>query len=619
VAQGLRQPVAVELRSAQAAPETEKEAEEWLQSVMTAMQRAIGTRLRSEPLRLRLSAPGGADLDLTELPERAAGGANSTPQKLEEIRAHYLNAPSNLLVCLEPGMAFESCRRHDPHMKRTVLLGAAAGASIADAGSMLQEHFTEFCLKAFPRVQGGLGLLEVKLRGAQRETQAVLAHEHVEGTVAKARAVGLSFGRGFQHVVGGTPGCPAGSLTLEAELVEFAAATEKGDVSFGSVLHGKKVQDAVQLMWKGFHGGVRGYSKYLEEEVGATGADMELNGGAAWQRLLVELEVAIRLAHPSPDEIAALSDAAMQAGGTTSHGPQRWDDVASKLLMSIAFEPLFNRIRYMAARVAWFLRQQKAAVAEWMATTADSGSHSLHSPLFTQHLQMLRSSPLTRDLVFAAFDKAADRAAMRLLENLESTLTAGCLNPSSVLRPRTRPSVSTESETAQPQTEDPKARRARGRNGRDRAQDAARSQRIGESRRRVTEEMSRRNSSSDGLLPGMRDRTFQPTDVDKSIAHVEQELKRTFSKLGGILANQAVAFADTTLTGLCRRYMEEAMSEIGLDADQERAVAARHSELREQAEVVDAQVAAVRRCVEECRRATMQTNSMRVTQRKLHA
>jgi len=618
VAQGVRQPVAVELRSAQAAPETEQEAQDWLQSVMTAMQRAIGNRLRMEPLRLRLSAPGGADLDLVELPERAAGGSSSTPEKLEQIRSQHLGAPANLLVCLEPGPAFEHCRRYDPHLNRTVMVGAANdGASAAVAASTVQAQFTQLCSKALPRLQDNLRLLDTKLQGVQRETQSVLANEAVEGTVARARTVGLSFGRALQNVVGGTPGCHAGALTLEAELVEFAAAMEKGDMSFGEVLNGKKVQVAVQEMWKGFQGGVRGYSKYLDEDVRATGADMELNGGAAWQRLLVEIEVAMRLSHPSPDEIAALAESAMQAGGTTSHGPQRWDDVASKLLMSIAFEPLFNRIQYVAARVAWVLRQQKAAVAEWMATLADGAGHSLHSPLFAQHLHLLRSSPLTRDLVFAAFDKAADTAAARLLENLESTLTAGCLNPGSVLRPRTSPSVSNESQATQPQ-EDPRAGRVRGRSGRDRAQDAARQQRMSESRRRVTEEVRRRSGSSGGLLPGMRDRTFQPNEVTQEIARVEQELRRAFSKLGNILANQTVAFADTTLTGLCRRYMEEAMSSIGLDADQERAVGTRHAELQQQATVVDEQLAAVRRCAEECQKASVQAGALGAARRRLH-
>merc|ERR1719198_1653541 len=112
--------------------------------------------------------------------------------------------------------------------------------------------------------------------------------------------------------------------------------------------------------------GPAGYAAYLRDHVKIPGADVPLNGGAAWQRLLAEIEVAMRLAHPPAEELANLMKAAVQAGGCSVHGHSRWDDVASKLLMSMAFDPLCRRIQYVAARVAWVLRQQKAAVAEWM-------------------------------------------------------------------------------------------------------------------------------------------------------------------------------------------------------------------------------------------------------------
>merc|ERR1719388_127394 len=167
----------------------------------------------------------------------------------------------------------------------------------------------------------------------------------------------------------------------------------------------------------------------------------------------------------------------------------------------------------------------------------------------------MRSSPLTRDLVFQAYDRACEAAAARLLQILESTLTAACLNASSVMRPNTKPSVTNDA------------------------------------RKRVIDELQRRTCGSGGLLPNMRDRTFQPKEAEKAMAAVEQELKRAFSKLSNILANQAVAFADTTLTTLCRRYMDEEMSCIRLDENQERAVGVRHAELKRQCAVIDGQVA----------------------------
>lgn len=606
VAPGMRQPVAVEIRAAQETS-TEKDADAWLQNVTAHLQKAMGARLRAEPIRLRLSAPGGADLDLLELPDRTTGGGPN--HKLEEVRAQHLGSAANLLVCLEPGAPLENCRRFDPQLKRTVLLGAASsddvssGASAAqicgpDAARKLQAHFNTLCSDRLPKLQERLGLLEVKFTGTQREAKAVVSNEGVEGTVARARAVGLSFGRALQTVIGGTPGCSAGALTLEAELVEFAAAGEKGSAAVGRVLSAKSAATAIQDAWKGFEGGVRGYATYLQDEVRAAGADVALNGGAAWQRLLVEIEVAMRLAFPPQEELSALAIAAVQAGGTSAYGPQRWDDVASKLLMSMAFDPLIKRIQYIAARVAWVLRQQKAAVAEWMATLADGPVNRLHSPLFPQHLEILRSSPLTRDLVFKAFDRAADTAAARLLENLESTLTAGCINPGTIMRPFTKPSVSMEAAPAAG-----KAAPAGSGPGRapSKARGAESTKRSEACRRRVAAEMQRRSGRSGGLMSGMHDRTFQPKQAKELLPQVEQELRRAFGRLANTLANQAVAFADTSLAALCRREIEECMAEISLDADQERAIAARHAELQQKAELVDFQLTSVRRCIDSCR------------------
>lgn len=325
----------------------------------------------------------------------------------------------------------------------------------------------------------------------------------------------------------------------------------------------------------------------------------------------------MRLAHPSEKDLASLAAAAVQAGGTSIHGHQRWDDVASKLLMSIAFKPLYKRIQYIAARVSWILRQQKAAVSDWLAMLADGPGHQMQSPLFAQHLEIMRSSPLTRDLVFQAYDRACEAAAARLLQILESTLTAGCLNASSVLRPNTKPSVTNEVNAVQPApTLAEGATSGRARPPRRNASSAQ--NRGSEARKRVTAELERRTSSSGGLLPNMRDRTFQPKQAKKAMALVESELKRAFSKLSNTLANQAVAFADTTLTTLCRRYMDEEMSAIRLDENQERAIGVRHAELKKQAAVIDGQVTTVHRCIAACQSAKEHA-SIGTSRRRLYA
>ena len=55
-------------------------------------------------------------------------------------------------------------------------------------------------------------------------------------------------------------------------------------------------------------------------------ADVALNGGASWKRLLAEVEVAVRLAQVPQEAMKNIALAAICAGGTGVHGHQRWEE-----------------------------------------------------------------------------------------------------------------------------------------------------------------------------------------------------------------------------------------------------------------------------------------------------
>jgi len=578
---GTRQPVALELRctggddSAVHGPE----ADAWLQSVSQAAAAALGSRLKVEPYRMRLSSTGCTNLDVMDLPDRPAANGTGVPPKIEEMRIRYLGSRANLLVCLEPGQPLEFARRFDPQRQRTVLLGAATdGADSKSASTLcgpeaareLEERFAALCHERAPQWLSSLGRLETRLAAAHKEASEIEHTEDSTEVLRRAQAAGVSFGRAFQHVIGGTPGCGAGARTLEEELAEFAAAAAAGQCSVGKEVSGALMAEAAAEVFAAFDG-VEGYAAYLRDTVGIPGGEVPLNGGAAWHRLLMEIEVAVRLAHPRPEELAALTVAAVQAGGTGVHGHQRWDDVAGKLLLTIAFEPLRRRIHYVAARVAWTLRQQKETVSEWMAALGDGPAARMYSPLFPQHLALLRSSPITRSLVFGAFDKAADCIANTLRLNLESTLSAGCMKPDLMLRPRTLLDL-------EPVAPVPKSGRATA------------------GRSRVIDEMRHRSGPSGGLPTQLRDRVFEPREATQALPYVELRLRRAFSVLANALANQAYAFSETSLDLLCRRDMDEAMNAVDFSPEQKRAVAARHAELTTKAGQLDERLSAVRRC-----------------------
>lgn len=599
VAPGMRQPLAIELRHSadQVGSLGGPEADKWLANVAQIASQALGNRFKVEALRFRISSYGCFNLDVVDLPERSSNPSNGISPKVEEMRTRHLGSTSNVLVCLEPGPSLDLCRRFDPARQRSILLGAAAASAHAGdtlpstelcgpaAARELEERFVALCNERCPKWITGLERLEMKLSRAQHESAEALQLEATSEILRRARAAGVSFGRALQHVVCGTPGCLSGALTLEEELEEFAAAAAQGLCGTGS-LSGQAAALAAAEVWSSFPDGMKGYITYIKKEVGIASAEVPLNGGAAWQRLLEEIDVAMRLAQPPEEELCGLLLGAIQAGGTGIHGHQRWDDVASKLLLTIAFDPLLRRVRYVAARVAWALRQQKTAVADWMATLESGPSARLYSNIFSQHVAVLRSSPITRELVFGAFDKAAAEVADLLLKNLEGTLSAGCLNPQIMLRPHTEPELDPSSQTASCRT---------GRSG-GRGKDS-------KDRQRVKAEMRKRSGESGGLPVQLRDRIFSAKDAEKALPHVEKELRRAFSKLQLILANQSYAFADTTLSALCRRHVDEAMNAMDFSPEQQQALSMREAEVQSNAKQALERLETVRTCITELRSA----------------
>mmetsp|Transcript_101127 Transcript_101127/g.286646 ORF Transcript_101127/g.286646 Transcript_101127/m.286646 type:complete len:810 (+) Transcript_101127:60-2489(+) len=580
VAPGMRQPVALELRygGQDFGSLNNPEAEQWLRAVSDGVSQALGQRLKTDQLRLRICAMGCASLDALSLPELVCQEDTDAAQpKVEEMRSQYLGQSANLLVCLEPGAPLELCRRFDARLQRTVLLGAASpGGQMlcgVPAARSLEEKFAAVCRRFEPQWQSNLERFEVRLVRAQTEAREAERHECSEEMLRRARSAGLSFSRALQQIISGAPGCNAGALTLEEELMEFAATAAKGQC-FSKGLSAQDTAAAAVDLFAHFDG-VEGYANYLRTEVGVPGADMALNGGAAWARLLAEIEVAMRLSHPPPEELAGLMLAAIRLGGTGVHGHQRWEDVASKLMLSIAHEPLRQRIRYVTARIMWVLKRQKAAISEWMSTVSDGPAAKLYSPLFSQHVAILRQYPIVRDLVFSAYDEAASTVAEEVLKNLEGTLMAACINPEIMLRPSTEPVLDVN------QVDPPKSR----------------SDRFEDERKRVAGEMRKRDDLGGGLPVPLRDRIFEPSEAARTLPFVELKLRHAFAVLTDILSNHTFAFADTSLAALCRRHVDEAMNNISFNGDQQKVLATRHAELEEVAQQVESRLGAVRKCI----------------------
>lgn len=424
-------------------------------------------------------------------------------------------------------------------------------AGVPDQG--LEERVAKITQNKMPRWIADMENLATYLGKSLAEYKSMARAESGMELLRRVRAAGLGFGGALQHVVSGTAGCGSTDMTLEEELMEFSAAMASTKCWAGSRVTGQEARVAAEELWSSFNG-VERYTAYVRENLGMGSVDMPLNGGAAWHRLTKEIEIAMRLVHPSVKHVQELVIATVQAGGTGLRGNQDWDDIAAKLLLEIAYEPLRRRIHYVVARVSWALQQLKSSVVELMATAADMPASRMYSPLFPQHLDIVRSGPLARDLILGAFDEATSNVATKLLKHLEGTLNAMCFNPRIMRRPSTGPDCVKEIlKPCQPS----------------RARD------------RVKAEMAlRRGSAHDGLLTSLQDLTFIPSEAEKVLPRVQKDLYRVFKVLANLLSDQTAMFADTSVLVFSNRQLDETMNAIQLSPEQWKVMDAREGELQ---------------------------------------
>jgi hypothetical protein len=289
----------------------------------------------------------------------------------------------------------------------------------------------------------------------------------------------------------------------------------------------------------------------------------------------VELEVAMRLAHPAQEKLAGLALASVRCGGTGVRGHQYWEDVGKKLMISIGFQPLESHTRYIAARVVHALQQQKEVVVARMAS----------EPLHAKDIEFMRSNSFAYERIFYAYDSASREFAEHVLKLLQSSLTAGCISPDILLRAKTTPDVTeeTEEQTAvskpsQEQTEEQKAVT------KPVEEQSTKNGRLSKARQRVMAEIALRNSRGSilcGVLPKqVRAAPFDPTNAFNMLPEIEKVLLRAFRELVTSLACQAVAFVNAGMTKFSCGAVDSAMETINFTPEQSKALTTRYHEMR---------------------------------------
>merc|ERR1712137_971689 len=122
-----------------------------------------------------------------------------------------------------------------------------------------------------------------------------------------------------------------------------------------------------------------GIEYLLESEVGA--AEVEVNGGAQFRRLMTEVEIFLRF---SEIAVETKKRDVIQARGV-SMSSLTWRDVVVKLLSNEAHTPLQRRVLYVGERLKWFFERQKDAVIEFMGSLEGTPMSNMFSPLYPKH------------------------------------------------------------------------------------------------------------------------------------------------------------------------------------------------------------------------------------------
>jgi len=399
-----------------------------------------------------------------------------------------------------------------------------------------------------------------------------------EKVLLEAKQFGATLGRALQRVADGVPGgkpVDDGALTLEDELLLFAEDCSAGrcnllapapvgpGMEHSMSVCAEQVQTAANHLWIGF-GGVQGYARYLKNSVQLPGAGLALSGGAAWHRLVVETEVATKLAHLPKEAVTDLDRLVVQLEGARALGGQTWEDVAQRLMLAVAMTPLQSAVHYAVSRMAWALKRQKIAATHWLETCGTRVTDHLYAAPRAQE-----PSPPARELVMGVTDASSLVAVTPLFHCLHTTIWTGCQRPHLLIRPKIPADMALQEQCQG-------ALHCAGDEVSHQSRDKLR--RVS-AKQRVREEMKQRASAAKAVHPNL-----------------QMVLNRSFAELTAALARHIRALGNSALTLFANSSLDEALTALHWSDDQLGVLEARREVLEAAAVQRDGQVQLARRC-----------------------
>ncbi|CAJ1431259.1 unnamed protein product [Effrenium voratum] len=312
------------------------------------------------------------------------------------------------------------------------------------------------------------------------------------------------------------------------------------------------------------------YIDYLRNEIQIGAFDVEVNGGAQFRRLMMEVEIFLRF---SEIAVEIKKRDVIQARGV-SMSSLTWRDVVVKLLSHEAHLPLQRRVEYVGERIKWFFEIQKDAVLEFMEKLEGSPNSNLFSPLYPKHAKLIKQNAMIKHAVWQTYDKTCGRQLRQFVELFENMLTSTFSNPWVFLKgATTHPSTGEDlSEAMLPSFDDTKER--------------------------IPQEIASRSGMEATLSRWLTDIPTEPHEIDEAVDMVQMLVLKTYSFIRSQVCDQVELFSESFFKLPMMRRLEEDMAKIELTPEDKANYEARRERLQPEIQAAEESLVEIDWCID---------------------